>query len=123
MEKLKKNLETLKLLCDCKKKVKHNILKRGKKDLILAINECVLNTLNGNVELTKREKEKLEKFKYTLRKLLKKKSIQYKKKILIQEGGFLQVLLPSAISLIGSLLEYFVNKRNEGGKKVDGGTI
>ena len=113
----------LKLSCDCKKKIKHNILKRGKRDLILAINECVLNTLNGNVELTKKEREKLEKFKYSLRKLLKKKSIQYKKKILLQEGGFLQVLLPSAISLIGSLLEYFVNKRNEGGKKVDGGTI
>ena len=52
--------------------------KRGKRDLILAINECVLNTLNGNVELTKKEKEKLEKFKYSLRKLLRKKSFNCK---------------------------------------------
>ena len=123
MEKFNKNLETLKLLCDCKKKIKHNIIRTGKRDLILAKNECVLNIINGNVELTKKDKEKLEKFKYSLRKLLRKKSIQYKKKFLLQEGGFLQVLLPNAISLIGSLLEYFVNKRNEGSKKVDGGTI
>ena len=82
----------------------------------MSINECVLNTLN--VELTRKESEALEKFKYLLRKLLKRKSI--KLKILLQEGGFLQVLLPSAISLIGTLLEYFVNRRNERIKKVDG---
>ena len=71
MEKLKKNFETLKLLCYLKK-IKHYIIKRGNKDLILAIIECVLNTLNGNVELTKKEKEALEKFKHSLRKLFKK---------------------------------------------------
>ena len=111
MEKLKNNLETLKLLCDCKKKLKNNIIKKGKKDLKLAINECVLNTLNSNVELGPRDKEKLEKFKYSLRKLLKKKSIKLKKKILLQEGGFLQVLLPSAITLIGTLIEHLVNRK------------
>ncbi len=111
MEKLKNNLETLKLLCDCKKKIKNNIIKKGKKDLILTINECVLNTLNGNVELGPREKDKLKRFKYSLRKLLKKKSVKLKKKVLLQEGGFLQVLLPSAITLIGTLIEHLVNKQ------------
>ena len=70
-----------------------------------------MNTLNGNVELGPRDKEKLEKFKYSLRKLLKKKSIKLKKKILLQEGGFLQVLLPSAITLIGTLIEHLVNRK------------
>ena len=110
MEKLKKNFENLKLLSDCNKKIRNHIIKKGDKDLILSINECVLNTLNGNVKLTFTEKEKLKKFKHTLRKLLKRKSILNKKKILIQEGGFLQVLLPSAISLISTIIEHLVNR-------------
>ena len=111
MEILKKNLESLKLLSDCKKKIRNNIIKKGKRDLILSINECVVNTLNGNVKLTTDEKEKLKKFKYTLRNLLKKKSISKKKQILIQQGGFLQVLLPSAITLIGTIIEHLVNRK------------
>ena len=56
MEKLKKNFENLKLLSDCKKKIRNSIIKKGGKDLILSINECVVNTLNGNVKLTTSEK-------------------------------------------------------------------
>ena len=87
------------------------MIKKGEKDRILSINECVINTLNGNITLSPKEKLKLKKFKYSLRKLLKNKSIQKKKKILIQEGGFLQILLPNAISLITTLLDTFVNKK------------
>ena len=111
MEKLKKNFENLKLLSDCKKKIRNSIIKKGGKDLILSINECVVNTLNGNVKLTTSEKEKLKKFKYILRNLLEKKSISKKKQILIQQGGFLQVLLPSAITLIGTIIEHLMNKQ------------
>ena len=103
MEKLKKKFENLHLLASCSKKIKDNLIKKGEKGLILSINECVINTLNGNISLSPKEKLKLKTFKYTLRKLLKNKSIQKKKKILIQEGGFLQILLPSAISLISTL--------------------
>jgi hypothetical protein len=105
MEKLKKNLPTLKILSCCSKKLRTKIIKSSKKDLIKAINECIINTLNGNVKLTEEEKSKLERHKYLLRKLLKQKFVGTKKKILIQNGGFLQVLLPSAISLISNILE------------------
>ena len=111
MEKLKTNFEKLNLLANCSKKIKDSLIKKGEKDLILALNECVINTLNGNITLSPKDKLKLKKFKYSLRKLLKNKSIQKKKKILIQEGGFLQILLPSAISLISTLLETFVQKK------------
>ncbi len=111
MEKLRDNFENLNLLANCTKKIRDKLINKGKKDLILSLNECVLNTLNGNISLRPKDKQKLKKFKYSLRKLLKNKSIKGKKKILIQEGGFLQVLLPSAISLIGTLLENFVNQK------------
>jgi hypothetical protein len=111
MEKLKNNFENLNLLASCSKKIKDSLIKKGERDLILSINECVINTLNGNITLSPKEKLKLKKYKYSLRKLLKNKSIHKKKKILIQEGGFLQILLPSAISLISTLLDTFVNKK------------
>ena len=104
MDKLSKNLNTLKTLSCCRKRIKDNLIKRGKKDLINSVCECVLNTLNGKIKLTKKDTIKLSKFKYSLRKLLKKKSQKDKKKIIIQEGGFLQILLPSAIALITSIL-------------------
>ena len=111
MEKLKNNFEKLNLLANCSKKIKDSLIRKGEKDLILSLNECVINTLNGNIALAPKEKFKLKKFKYSLRKLLKNKSIQKKKKILIQEGGFLQILLPSAITLISALLETFVKEK------------
>ena len=78
MEKLKTNFEKLNLLANCSKKIKDILIKKGEKDLILALNECVINTLNGNITLSPKDKLKLKKFKYSLRKLLKNKSIQKK---------------------------------------------
>ena len=103
MDKLKKNLTNLKTLSCCSKKIKDKLIKKGKKDLINCLDECVYNTLNGNVKLSPKNKIKLSRYKYSLRKLLKKKSQKGKKKIIIQEGGFLRILLPSAIALISSL--------------------
>jgi hypothetical protein len=105
MEKFKNNLSTLRILSCCSKKTRGKILKSSKKELIRAINECILNTLNGNIKLSPIQKKILEKHKYILRKLINNKFIGTKKKILIQKGGFLQFILPSAITLISSILE------------------
>jgi hypothetical protein len=107
MEKLKNNLPYLKILSCCSKKIRINILNSSNKDLINVINECIINTLNGNVKLTEKDKEKLAKHKYLLRKLIKNKFVGTKKEILIQKGGFLQILLTSAISLIENILENY----------------
>ena len=105
MEKIIKNLNKLKILSCCKKKIKDNLIKKGDREFLLAIEECVINTLNGNINLSKKEKSQLIKFKYSLRRLIREKSLKGKKKILIQQGGFLQVLLPSAITLISAILD------------------
>ena len=102
MEKLKKNLDKLKFLSNCNKKLFSKILISADKELIQTLNECVINTLNGNVNLSVLEKKKLERFKYSLRKFLNIKAIKRKKEYLIQKGGFLQILLPSAITLIST---------------------
>ena len=110
MEKLKNNLNKLKFLSNCNKQLLTNILKSADKELIQSLNECVLNTLNGNIKLSVDERKKLEKFKYSLRKLLQIKPFYKKKKFLVQKGGFLQILLPSAIALISTLLENIIKK-------------
>lgn len=110
MEKLEKKLDTLKLLKDCKNKIKNQIINKGDDDLILSLNECVINTLNGNVNLSQKDIKKLTKFKRSLRKLIRNKEIKKKKRILIQEGGFLPVILPSAITLISTLIELLRKK-------------
>ena len=111
MEKLEKNIHNLKILSCCNKNLKNKLITKGDKSLILTLNECVLNTLNGNIKISPKDREKLLKHKYTLRKTLKAKSLKDKKQILIQKGGYLQYILPAAITLITTLLENIKSKK------------
>ncbi len=112
MEYLKNNLPTLKLICNCTKKSNtKKLIIEGDDNLIRVLNDCVLNTLNGNINLSKKEKKRLRKFKIYLRRILKQKTTKDKKKILVQEGhGFLPLILPGAITLITALLENIIKK-------------
>ena len=53
--------------------------------------------------------KKLRKYKHILRKVCKN-NINKNKKLLIQEGGFLQFILPAATSLISLILESYFKK-------------
>lgn len=98
--KYKKLLE---ILPRCNKKVFNKIIKNSKKEFIYTICECVLNVLKGNIKISKKSLEKLKEKKQILRKLLKKSNIENKKKI-IQKGGFLEILIPSIISGLASII-------------------
>lgn len=75
-------------------------------DLIKAIVECAINTLNGNHKLSKEEKSKLSKYKNRSRALIDPKvSFKSKRKLLTQKGGFIVPLLTSILSgVIGTLI-------------------
>lgn len=107
MENLEKNFKIIKVLASCKKGIRNKILKKADDTLILTICECVLNTLNGNINLPTPLVTKLNKFKKTLR-LLTNSNIKRNKKLLIQHGGFLNILLPTALTAISLLLEKFI---------------
>jgi len=95
----------LKELANKKSKYRITILKKADPKLILAICEVIYNILEGNVPLNKNEKDILRKDKTILRKLVEKNKIAYKKRLLIQKGGFiLPLLLPAALSAIASAL-------------------
>ncbi len=100
MASVKKHLPILQLIQVAKPKLRKSILSNCDLELIKTIDECIYNTLNGNIRLTGSEKEKLKKFKSVLRKVLKAKGgLNNKKKIISQSGGtFLPTLLQPIVA-------------------------
>ena len=71
---------------------------------IKAVSECIHNVLFGNVKLSPYERKTLVKYKKVLKSLSHKcQPIREKKRVLKQKGGFLQYLIPAAITAVTSL--------------------
>jgi hypothetical protein len=104
MQRVTRNKDYLNVLAKSKKKLRDSIIQKANKDLIYTICECVLNFLNGNLHISSYKIEKLRPYKCALRKLIKKSKLSDKKKILIQKGGFLNILIPSVISALSSII-------------------
>lgn len=101
----KQQLRDLHLIKNCPKNLKRKLLKKISSRSVKAICECVLNTLNGNIPLSRYQKNALKKYKGPLRKIGNKKgSLFTKKKLIIQHGGFLNILIPAALSVLTGLI-------------------
>lgn len=109
MATVKKHLPILTLVKDANPKLRKNILIHCDLDLIKTIDECVYNTLNGNIPLKTSEIEKLVKFKAVLRKILKTKGgLNKKRKVISQTGGS---FLPALLNPIVNAAKYSVNRK------------
>jgi len=106
MNPLKSQLHILHVFKNAKSQVKRALLASASDDLIKAIVECAINTLNGNHKLNKAEKSKLRKYRNSLRALIDPNiSFICKRKLLIKKGGFIIPLLSSILSgVIGTLI-------------------
>ena len=101
----KKQLRDLQLIKTCPKALRKDLLKKLPSHSVKAICECTLNVLKGNVPLSTYQKKSLRKYKATLRKIgTKKGSLFHKKKLIIQSGGFLNILIPAALSVLTGLI-------------------
>lgn len=91
---------------------RNKIIRKSNKCVINAISEIALNCLLGNIPLTKCKYQEIIKYKNILRKL-KKKNISTKKKreIVIQRGGFLNLLIPPVLSLLAGVAANIINKK------------
>lgn len=108
MASVRKHLPILKLVQVAKPKLRKSIILHCDLDLINTIDECVYNTLNGNVPISDIEKKKLKKFKTVLRKILKTKGgLAKKRKVIVQSGG---VFLPHLLQPIVSAAEKHFNR-------------
>lgn len=109
-----KNLNFLKYLSTCNAKQRKAIIKTSNRDAILALVECCINVLRGNIQLTDGQKSRLKKHRKVLHNLCKKIPLAKRKQILVQKGGFLPLLLAPLLSIIssvaGSAISRAINK-------------
>jgi hypothetical protein len=87
-------------------KLRRALILHAGDELIKALTECVINTLNGNHKMSHKVKKHLSTHKTYLRKLNNPKvGPKGKRKVLAQKGGFLIPLLTSILSgVIGNLI-------------------
>jgi len=82
MNRIKSQLHFLHVLKDAKRQARRALLASADDELIRAMVECAINTLNGNHKLTIHEKSKLKKYKNRLRALVNPQiSFKSKRKI------------------------------------------
>lgn len=94
----------LKLVHICPKKLRKSLLQKIDSSCIKAICECCLNTLKGNVPISKDQKKSLSRHRKVLRTLADRKvSLIKKRKLIIQKGGFLNILIPTVLSALGAV--------------------
>ena len=77
-------------------------VKDSPSEVIRCVSECCHNVLKGNVHLSSAQKKKLYQSRQHLRRLASKSiSVKKKKQILNQKGGFLSLLAPALLPLLG----------------------
>lgn len=104
---LRKSLPLLNVVSRMKKRKRNVILNEiaGEDILYNALREIAHNTLKGNVKLNNDQKRKLKPYNNTLKNLcIKHKCSKRRKKLVIQSGGFLPILIPAITGLISSLI-------------------
>ena len=111
-KRFEKNRKLLEIVGECKKKLRNSIILNSDNDFILTIIKCVLNIMNGNVNLNDENFKILKPYNKTFKKLIKKKiSLNNKRKIIVQKGGFLQFFIPAIISAVGSIASAIITKQ------------
>ena len=97
----KRNVCLLEAVCHLNKNQRASFLRTADEKFIRCIHECVLNTLNGNVPLERHEKDRLSKYKTTLRRIVAKRgNWKSKRKLVIQRGGFLPYIIGPILSVL-----------------------
>ena len=95
----------MQVLKSARTKLLKAIISNCNKYLLNSISECVLNMLNGNIELRNCPKPKLKKQKLNLRSLAYKRlPFTAKKRIIVQGGGFLLPMLTAVLPTLARLL-------------------
>lgn len=107
MNRISKHRSFLEALRRGNKVQRCGLLKGAGRELIDCICEICLNTLNGNVNISKSHKNKLKKYKSLLRTLSDKtKSHSHRKRLILKQrgGAFFPLLLGPLLSILSSAL-------------------
>ena len=106
-ERLKRNIACLHLLSKATKPQREALINTASYDQIRCICDCAQNFLNENIPFTDTEIKQLLRHQNLIRYLAASKNhrdIKHKKNLIIQNGGFLPLLLTPILTVAGSLL-------------------
>lgn len=104
-KRLQNNQPFLHLLSRSSAKRRKALIKQATKDELTSLFEICFNILRGNIPLNSYMKRKLKRERHTLRKLADKKvTIQKKKQVVNQKGGFLGTVASLALPVLASLI-------------------
>ena len=107
--KCSKKLNTISKIKNIKKRTK--IIREAEDCVIDAISEIAKNCLNGNIPLKTCDFEKLSKYHLILKRLSRKSKAGQRKNLIIQTGGFINLLIPAALALISSVVGDIIKKK------------
>jgi len=89
------------------------ILRVANKKLIGAICESILNFLQGNLDINDDEIAHLKSYKFKLRKIINENNLKTRRQIIIQNGGFLQFLIPAVVTGIASIVSSLISSHKQ----------
>ena len=103
--------DTIKFLSFCQdKRIHKDILSRAPPNVIKRICDAALNAREGQVILSKKQKQLLARHRKTIEKLLQKSiPVERKRRVLVQQGGgiaavIIPVILSAVLEALGSKL-------------------
>jgi hypothetical protein len=104
--RLAKHGDVLSVLSKAPSPMRKQMIQSASKEVIDTVCECCLNVLKGTVPLSPHQKKCLGKHRHVLRQMVQKKiPIRQKKKMLVQRGGILPLLLgPLLKGIAGTML-------------------
>ena len=99
-------------LSNVKDKVQRKLLIKNAENCVIdAISEIAKNCLAGNIPLKSCDFKKLSKYQKLLRQISRKSSNTKRRKTIEQSGGFLNLLIPPALTLIASVVSDVISKK------------
>jgi hypothetical protein len=105
MRHIAKHRGFLEGVCELNGQQRKALLKHITPAQVRCLSELALNLKNNNIPVTSALRSKLKRHKRNLRALANTRtSARSRRKIILQSGGFLPLLIKPALGLIGSLL-------------------
>jgi hypothetical protein len=110
--RLQRNLTLLDLLSKTSKTQREALIKTSTRDQLQCICDCAINILKENIQLTDEQFKKLKRFQKQLRYLANSDDNIEDKRLVIQKGGFLPILLTPILSAAATILtDTLLNKK------------
>jgi hypothetical protein len=110
-KRIKRHFHCLSLLASANPSLRKAIIKACDKDFICCICECIKNVTEANVPIPHDSLKQLKRHRRILDKIVDKRThLPVKKRLIVQHGGFLSILLPPLLGVIGSLVGETISK-------------